>query len=99
MVDIRPLVKGRPAFSDGRDGGMHRVAFAAAADGLEALANGLNHSVGHGFASFAVQLLSKLVGFGVFDVKAHESQNSVYLSTTLCGLNAESRSSWNERAK
>ena len=53
MVYIRPLVESRPPFADGGEGSVHGVAFAAATDGFETLADGLDYGGSHGFAGFA----------------------------------------------
>jgi hypothetical protein len=83
MVNVRPLEELGTAFSNGGQGRAHGVLLTTAADGFETITDSLGHGGGHGFAGFAGQLLSELVGFGVFDVESHflPLQNIFYPSS------------------
>src|SRR6266850_2280661 len=73
VVNIRTFEDFGATFTDGHEGRARGVALAAAANGFEAVADGLDDGGGHGFAGFGGEFLGKLVGFGVFDVESHDS--------------------------
>src|SRR6266850_4020654 len=73
LVNIRTFEDFGATFTDGHEGRARRVALAAATDGFEAVANGLDYRGGHGFAGFGGELLRKLVCFGVFNIETHVS--------------------------
>jgi len=73
MVNIGTLKDLRAALGNSGESSARPVTLSAAADGFEALANGLSDGGGHGLASLAGQELGELVGFRVFDVEAHFS--------------------------
>src|SRR5882724_2354963 len=73
VVNIRTFEDFGATFTDGHEGRARGVALAAAANGFEAFADSLDYGGSHGLASFAGELLRKLVCFGVFDIEAHAS--------------------------
>src|SRR6266404_50991 len=85
VVNIRTFEDFGATFTDGHEGRARGVALAAAANGFEAVANGLDYRGGHGLAGFGGEFLCKLVGFGVLDVETHflPLQIIVYLSILL----------------
>src|SRR6266850_506392 len=85
VVNIRTFEDFGATFTDGHEGRARRVALAAATNGFEAVANGLDYRGGHGLAGFGGEFLCKLVGFWILDVEAHipPLQTCVYLSILL----------------